>query len=173
MNDGEIRIFNEVTGLRDQLFARLDALGALTTEVRNQNWWVTVGVDVFKDVQRFHEHFGIGYEGPVRVLEPDLDKFRREFIREETKEFEDAETDALRIDAICDLMYVLVGYAYLRGWNLRTAWQRVHGANMAKVLNDADNTSVREVTHATDIVKPPGWVAPKMDDLVALPKEVA
>lgn len=42
----------------------------------------------------------------------------------------DARADQL--DAIIDMIYVLVGYADLRGWDLETAWQLVHQVNMTQ-----------------------------------------
>lgn len=125
-------------------------------------------VDMWNDVVRFHQHYKIDYDGPPRVLDPGLEKFRRDFMREEHKEFDDATNDALRFDACLDLIYVVLGYCRLRGWNVPEGWRRVHRANMLKKLAEQQDPK----RHGMDVIKPPGWVAPNHDDLVAIVAEI-
>ena len=81
------------------------------------------------------------------------------------------------LDALVDLQYVLSGtarfhgfaqhrYDGLLGQRMRvfdSAWFRVHRANMAKVRGTME-TSKRGTKF--DVVKPVGWKAPELEDLV-------
>jgi predicted HAD superfamily Cof-like phosphohydrolase len=37
---------------------------------------------------------------------------------------------------LCDLVYVIIGYANYRGWDFETAFHRVHTSNMSKLGDD-------------------------------------
>lgn len=150
-----------------------------------------LGPDMLQDVSDFHEKFGQGYSGKPRMLPDDLFDFRNKFHFEEIKEYEeehsilqderdlmgeDADPEVVvgalerQLDALVDSCYVLLGTAYLQFGKERfyEAWRRVVIANMAKVRKDAGMEgcvdSGREAKH--DIVKPPGWTAPDLKDLV-------
>ncbi len=81
---------------------------------------------------------------------------------------------ASALDAVVDLLYVLFGTALLMGMLRRTreadvsvlleAWDRVHRANMTKVRSRDSDKAKRGGQY--DVVKPPGWVAPDLSDLV-------
>lgn len=136
------------------------------------------------DIRQFHEKFQLAYNGPPRDLPDDLKKFRVGFLVEELCEYISdsptfhkvaksafaAETDMRRqplekqLDALVDLMYVLLGNAYLQGFNFREAWNRVHKANMAKVRALREEDSKRGSVY--DVVKPEGWRPPDLSDLV-------
>ena len=143
-------------------------------------------MDLFKDVKEFHEKFGLAYDGKPRALPPAIQKFRDKFHREELKEYglatqrlarvlakqEDATLDdevALELshalDALVDEVYVLLGTAYLHGFDFNAAWQRVQAANMAKVRAKAAADSKRKSKY--DVVKPPGWTPPRIQPLVS------
>lgn len=121
-------------------------------------------VDMWGDVVRFHQKYGIDYDGPPRTLDAELEKFRRDFMTEEFREFSLAKTDEDRLDACMDLIYVVLGYGRLRGWNIPEAWRRVQRANMAKRLATEQDPK----RHGMDVVKPPGWVPPDHSDLVKI-----
>lgn len=120
-----------------------------------------------KDIADFHEKFGLQYYGPPRQLPVDLAQFRYNFMREELFEYVDArdhDDKAKQLDALVDLLYVAFGTAHLHGFDIQTAWSRVHAANMKKIRALREEDSKRGSTY--DVVKPPGWIAPKLDDLV-------
>ena len=139
-----------------------------------------------KDIEDFHGKFGLQYKGPPRQLDVDLGLFRTKFMGEELFEYAGTPDDlryvaeqamvnhipdsgppALvdQLDALVDLVYVALGTAYLHGFNFDEAWRRVHRANMAKVRASSDGSdSKRKSSH--DVVKPPGWTAPDLSDLV-------
>lgn len=148
--------------------------------------------DVFNDIAQFHEHFGLEYNGDARNLEPRLQAFREKFILEEFAEFSRAVSDEhailqsaylsfaepeapliheeltrareQQLDAIVDMMYVLLGYAYLRGWYVPEAWRRVHEKNMLKQRVMPNDPRARS---EWDVVKPAGWKAADLKDLVS------
>lgn len=67
-------------------------------------------------------------------------------------------------DALIDLVYVALGTAYLHRFPFNEGWARVQEANMRKVRANKKSDSKRRTTH--DVVKPPGWRSPELDDLV-------
>ena len=121
--------------------------------------------DLFGDIRKFHEKFGLDYNGPPRALPDDLEEFRIKFMQEELDEYKDPENGlAHKLDALVDLVYVALGTAYLAGFPFNEAWSRVHEANMKKVKALRPEDSKRGSVH--DVVKPPGWAPPSLSDLV-------
>lgn len=124
------------------------------------------------DIQDFHKKFGLAYEGPPRILPADIERFRIGFMQEELDEFGEAcaKKDLVKAaDALGDLMYVLLGTAYLMGLPLDEIFEVIHAANMTKVRAVDIGESKRGSTF--DVVKPPGFVPP--DKKIALILKVA
>lgn len=127
-----------------------------------------VSRDVYcEDIRRFHEKFDLAYtEGP-RKLDPEMSAFRIKFLKEECTEYADAVKAGnleKQFDALIDLVYVALGTAYLQGFPFRQGWRRVQAANMAKVIATSAADSTRG--YSKDVVKPKGWKAPDLTDLV-------
>ncbi len=130
--------------------------------------------DIQRDVLEFHKKFCLRYPGRPRQLPPEVAVFRKKFMEEELQEYKDAVNCRERggergdlegqLDALVDLIYVAAGTAHLHGFNLKEAWRRVHEANMKKVRADDKGQSKRD--SAMDVIKPEGWVAPDLSDLV-------
>lgn len=125
-----------------------------------------------QDVADFHHKFGVSYDGPPRMLEPQqLRDFREERLDEERMEYLTSPTLEGKLDGLIDLMYFAHGNLQLHGFTpdqINEAWRRVHAANMKKELCSEKNPSKRG-GEGFDIVKPPGWVAPDLSDLCAIP----
>lgn len=128
--------------------------------------------DPVKDIQDFHEKFGLTYTGSPRQLPTDTDNdlggFRESFLWEELEEYSDARlaNDLVKqLDALVDLVYVVLGTSYLHGFDFKEAWRRVHEANMKKIRALKKSDSERGSVY--DVVKPPGWTPPDLTDLVA------
>lgn len=122
---------------------------------------------LFYDIWDFHRKFLLEYSGPPRELPQDLGDFRLKFIIEEINEYREARIDhdlAKQFDALIDLVYVVLGTAYLHGFDFEEGWRRVHAANMSKVRAERAEDSTRSSTF--DVIKPPGWKAPDLSDLV-------
>lgn len=119
-----------------------------------------------------------------------LAEFRRKFLVEEAKEYctatyrgnhslhltadveakgkEIAEHLADALDALVDTLYVALGNAHLHGFTPKKfveAWNRVHAKNMEKVRAQSAEQSKRGAS--MDVIKPEGWVAADLSDLVA------
>lgn len=163
-------------------------VGQLTmgVEVNSKVWDTGIVTEIkpfdpVRDIQEFHEKFGLEYNGKPRALREDLASFRSKFAQEEVDELKEAfkeiqeginngDDEAVRdalaksLDAIVDECYVAIGTAYTMGLDFKEAWNRVHAANMAKVRAERASDSKRGSTF--DVVKPEGWVAPNHDDLV-------
>jgi predicted HAD superfamily Cof-like phosphohydrolase len=123
-------------------------------------------IDMVGDVIAFHEKFHQEYNGKPRTLPSTLQRFREETIQEEHDELKEAWAKGdrkLELDAIIDMIYFLIGTAYLKGYNLREGWRRVHRANMSKV--PSQSTSLDGRGSKWDIVKPKDFVPPTMEGL--------
>lgn len=122
-----------------------------------------------QDVIDFHNKFGIN---PTyfadHTMPVDLREFRIKFMQEELDEYKEAVENGdmeKAMDALIDLEYVLLGTAYMHQFKHNEGWDRVHSANMKKVRARRDGSdSVRG--SAWDVVKPEGWVAPDLSDLL-------
>jgi predicted HAD superfamily Cof-like phosphohydrolase len=142
----------------------------------------------FDDIKDFHERFGLSYDGPPRALSTEVGNFRSKFMAEELTEYITTEPEVQKIiaavinrawdfalegdlpplekqlDALVDLVYVALGTAVMHGFDFDEAWRRVHAANMQKVRATMAEESAR--SSILDVVKPPGWKAPDLSDLV-------
>lgn len=124
---------------------------------------------LYQDVTEFHKKFSIEYNGPCRLLPRDIHDFRTGFMEEELMEYREAVANGDlegALDALVDLTYVVMGTAHLHGFRkFDQAWNRVHHANMQKrrVLKPGES---KRGNDKYDIVKPDGWKAPDLSDLV-------
>lgn len=126
-------------------------------------------MDMFKDITDFHQKFELTYEGRPRELPDDLFWFRQGFIDEEIKEYLKGWQDQnleKQFDALIDIVYVVMGTAYMHGFNWNRGWERVHAANMSKVRAKTAEESARDSTF--DVVKPEGWEPPFYGDLMTM-----
>ena len=125
-------------------------------------------VEFLNDVRDFHRQFGLEYTGPPRALPAELHNFRLRFKLEELTEYETAswnEDLPAVLDALVDLLYVLMGTVHLHGFDpiFREAWKRVHDANLKKVRAGGVGS---DRGGEFDVVKPEGWQPPDLTDLV-------
>ena len=87
--------------------------------------------DMVTDIRDFHEKFDLEFgsiTGHIR-------DFRIRFMHEELGEYLKAASEKNAhdmLDALVDLTYVVLGTAYLEGYDFEEAWKRVHAANMEK-----------------------------------------
>jgi predicted HAD superfamily Cof-like phosphohydrolase len=121
---------------------------------------------ILEKVTKFHDKYQLLYEGQARDLPKDMLDFRAKFMAEELEEYYSAETLTDRLDALCDLAYVLFGTVHLHGFGpiFDVAFQYVHEANLTKARVD-DKRIPEEVRlsarHPDDIVKLPEFINPK------------
>jgi nicotinamide riboside kinase len=116
----------------------------------------------FKDVKDFHDKFGLPMEGDPHPLDEAEQKFRIKCLHEEVHEYERAVADgdlAEQFDALLDLTYFALGTAHRCNFPWDHGWSRVQEANMTKVMGE----------NGVEIIKPEGWQAPDLCDLLELP----
>jgi len=80
-------------------------------------------------------------------------------IFEEYDEFLFSMNDEEALDACMDLIWVILGYCYMKGWNVDGAWNEVARSNLAKI-----DSKTGKVLKSFDgkVMKPKGWKAPNL-----------
>lgn len=110
---------------------------------------------LFEELQEFLEGIGYDFAGAKMwdTIEATFDRFTDEVDHPKSA------------DALIDLVYVAMGTAHLLGYPWRELWDDVQRANMDKVRAAADGSdSVRGSSY--DVVKPPGWEAPRTAEIL-------
>lgn len=143
---------------------------------------------LFRDIRRFHEKFElVPTDDPGHRLTDDTLKFRLKFLLEELQEYAAAvgyqiswgsesgihirkcgdEFDAEQaFDGLIDLVVVALGSAFLHRFDFNAGWDRVQAANMAKERATGADDPRSKRKSAADVVKPEGWQAPVLKDLL-------
>jgi predicted HAD superfamily Cof-like phosphohydrolase len=128
--------------------------------------------DLFNMVAAFHEKFELtptpGPDFPIA----EIAKLKNVHLQEELDEIKKALDEGNLedyFDGLIDLVYVALGAAYLGRLPFNEGFRRVHEANMKKVRALRQEDSKRGSTY--DIVKPAGFVAPTLTDLIRKEKE--
>ena len=128
--------------------------------------------DLLGDINRFHNKFGFKKNEKVGIPnDPELVNFRTSFLMEELAEYTQAITkkdDGAALDALIDIVYIALGTAWLFNLPFEKGWREVQIANMKKVR--AKSKSKKRGT-AFDVIKPKGWIAPNIDQIVEEEKE--
>lgn len=147
------------------------------------------------DIAAFHVKFSLDYGGGPRDLDNELGLFRVGFMIEELAEYarssgfvyiaralddmhehikernrwltrrdDRAMNRENQLDSLIDLVYVALGTSHMQGFDFDEGWRRVHEANMQKIKVERIEDSKRSSKY--DVVKPKGWTAPNLSDLV-------
>lgn len=149
----------------------------------------------FDDVGAFHTKFGLPTPAtvPPQALTFDLLKFRLNFLIEELRELAEAYhldnlSENLRVlqiglsiipkpedvvvdlakagDALIDLTYVALGTLHFMGLPGNGMWDEVQRANLSKERATGADDPRSKRGHASDVVKPAGWVGPQHEELI-------
>lgn len=121
---------------------------------------------VFKDVETFLNAVG-QTPPPFNANESETSILYKKLIKEEVEEFWEAEAvcdDAEMLDACFDMIWVIVGYARSRGWDIDKAWDEGAQSNLSKI--DPETGLVRRREDGK-ILKPEGWQPPDFKKFVA------
>ena len=121
---------------------------------------------VFTDVAVFLKACGQNYPSKPDPNVSDLAELYKKLIKEEFDEFWEAEAvsdDAEQLDACFDMMWVIVGYMYARGWHPSLAWDEGAKSNLAKIDKETGQVIRRE---DGKILKPEGWQPPDFKKFV-------
>ena len=120
------------------------------------------------DIMVMHEKYGV-FDKVQAFDKQKLNKFlefRIKFLEEEMNELSTAENADDVVDALIDLCVVAIGTLDLFDVDARLAWDRVHEANMNKLVGIKESRP--NPLGLPDLVKPEGWTAPSHKDNVGL-----
>jgi len=121
-----------------------------------------------EDIAEMHDKYGV----LQKVQEFDNEKlnkflqFRIKFLEEEMNELKTAKTADDVVDALIDLCVVAIGTLDLFEVSANIAWDRVHEANMNKMVGIKESRP--NPLGLPDLIKPEGWTAPSHKDNVGL-----
>ena len=84
-------------------------------------------------------------------------------IDEEYQEFDNALTtqnQVEQLDACMDMIWVILGYCYMKGWDVNGAWNEVARSNLMKIDPETGKVNKRE---DGKVLKPEGWTPPQLE----------
>lgn len=91
----------------------------------------------YEKVREFHEAFGVALDVDISKGDTsDLKTLRGKLIQEEYFEVIQATEAENLLKELADLLYVVYGTAATFGWDIDTAFNRVHQSNMSKLGDD-------------------------------------
>ncbi|MFZ9475305.1 MAG: nucleoside triphosphate pyrophosphohydrolase family protein [Bacteroidia bacterium] len=123
-------------------------------------------MELLDQVIVMHHKFQLDAEASPSQLTDDEKAFRALAMHEEVSEYQEATTLADQLDALVDLQVFLLGTVHRHGFEhiFEKAFNRVMQANMKKVMAQSAEQSKRGFKR--DLIKPKGWTAPDLRDLV-------
>jgi predicted HAD superfamily Cof-like phosphohydrolase len=84
-------------------------------------------------------------------------------IDEEYDELMESQNDTETLDACMDLIWVVLGYCYMKGFNVEGAWNEVARSNLSKIDSNTGKVIKRE---DGKVLKPEGWTPPSLKQFV-------
>lgn len=87
-------------------------------------------------------------------------------IYEEFQEFVDAvnsNNDVEQLDACMDMIWVILGYCYMKNFNVYGAWEEVARSNLSKIDKKTGKVIKRE---DGKVLKPEGWTPPDLKSFI-------
>jgi predicted HAD superfamily Cof-like phosphohydrolase len=81
-------------------------------------------------------------------------------IAEEYDEWNIAPNETETLDACMDMIWVILGYCYMKGYNVDGAWNEVARSNLAKINPETGKVIKRE---DGKVLKPEGWTPPSLE----------
>jgi predicted HAD superfamily Cof-like phosphohydrolase len=120
----------------------------------------------YTDVKEFHQAFGQRIGEKPELPDPAERDLRVKLLREEFREYIDAETDHDLVeiaDALADIIYIACGTAVSYGIPLDDVFAEVHRSNMAKLV---DGKVIRRADGK--VKKPEGWTPPDVKGILGV-----
>jgi predicted HAD superfamily Cof-like phosphohydrolase len=84
-------------------------------------------------------------------------------IKEEYTEYIEASEDVEELDACMDMIWVILGYCYMKGFDVQGAWNEVARSNLCKIDPVTNKVIKRE---DGKVLKPEGWTPPQLNQFV-------
>ena len=94
--------------------------------------------------------------------EQNADLYAR-LIVEEYKEFVEADNIGDQVEALdgcMDMIWVILGHCYMKGWDVQGAWNEVARSNLCKINPETGKVIKRE---DGKVLKPEGWTPPSLE----------
>jgi predicted HAD superfamily Cof-like phosphohydrolase len=118
-----------------------------------------VNMSIFNDVQQF-------MAACDQKPSEELATMYLHLINEELNELDEAVeggSDSMALDAICDTIWTLAGYAIAKGYPIDTAWDAVALSNLRKI-----DLKTGKVNRRADgkVLKPEGWKSPDISRIL-------
>ena len=90
-------------------------------------------------------------------------KLYDKLIKEEFNEYQYADNPTEELDACMDMIWVILGYCYMRGYDVNGAWNEVARSNLCKIDPLSGKVLKRE---DGKVMKPEGWTPPDLSKFV-------
>lgn len=116
-------------------------------------------MDMYKDILKF-------IDACDQTTSDEAIKLYQRLIEEEYTEFTLAvhqENDVEQLDACIDMIWVILGYCKMKGYDVDGAWEEVSNTNFAKINAETGKVNRR---HDGKILKPEGWKPPDLKPFV-------
>ena len=97
---------------------------------------------------------------------PENAKLYDKLIREEFDEYVGAlllKDEVETLDACMDMIWVILGFCYMKGYDVAGAWNEVARSNLAKINPETGKVNKRE---DGKVLKPEGWTPPQLAEFV-------
>jgi len=97
---------------------------------------------------------------------PENAKLYDKLIREEFDEYVGAlllKDEVETLDACVDMIWVILGFCYMKGYDVAGAWNEVARSNLAKINPKTGKVNKRE---DGKVLKPEGWTPPQLAEFV-------
>jgi len=97
---------------------------------------------------------------------PENAKLYDKLIREEFDEYVGAlllKDEVETLDACMDMIWVILGFCYMKGYDVAGAWNEVARSNLAKINPETGKVNKRE---DGKVLKPQGWTPPQLAEFV-------
>lgn len=110
----------------------------------------------------FNQAFGVEATEEREQLYSDLIDEEYEEWLEERYAKDGSKDEEAELKEICDMLYVLHGYCFQKGWNIDRAFSKVHASNMSKLTD-----GVAQYNQQGKILKGPKYQVPDLLDCLA------
>ena len=89
-----------------------------------------------------------------KLIREEFDEFVRDYL---------AGDDVGQLDGCMDMIWVILGYCYMKGYNVDGAWAEVARSNLAKIDPVTGKVNKRK---DGKVLKPEGWTPPDLKPFV-------
>jgi predicted HAD superfamily Cof-like phosphohydrolase len=89
-----------------------------------------------------------------KLIREEFDEFMRDFF---------AGDEVGQLDGCMDLIWVTLGYCYMKGFDVEGAWAEVARSNLSKIDPETGKVSKRK---DGKVLKPEGWTPPELKPFV-------